>query len=148
MRSLEDRNVSFLDEEELLDGGKVIDSPEKYVATLAPFGERIQLGSTPVLSQDEIERQVGENLDFELATLTEWDYLTEIEPTHEEIRSIDSTMYRLKIEDNEVKGDAFHSEKHISECYDGSIEMFLDRYSEADSESLSKRGVKFYRDIG
>lgn len=134
--------------DDLLDKGMEIEHPEKYVAALKPFGDAVEHNPEIALSETHIENYVGEELDFELRTLTEWGYLTEIGADELGITRTDSSFYRLNTDDREVKADAVFSSIHIDEYYGGSIEQFLKGYSEQDSNALRKRGVNFYKAVG
>lgn len=137
-----------IDDEDLLDKGIEIESPERYVAALKPFGDAMDQNPEIALSEDHINSYVGEDLGFELRTLTEWDYLTELEPEELGISNIDSNFYRLNTGDQEVHADATFSSMHIDKYYGGSVEKFLRQHSEQDSESLKKQGVNFYKAVG
>lgn len=137
-----------IEQDDLLDKGMEIKHPEKYVAALKPFGDKIDYNPEIALSEKEIERYVGEDLSFQLRTLTEWDYLTEIGADELGITGRDSTFYRLNIDDREVQADAAFSSMHIDKYYGGSIEQFLNEYSEQDIDALRKQGVNFYKAVG
>jgi len=141
-------DLQIIEEEDLLNKGMNLEHPEKYVAALKPFGDAVEQNSEIALSEDHIENYVGEDLDFELRTLAEWDYLEEIGSDNLGITGTDSSFYRLNIEDREVRADAVFSARHIDKYYGGSIEQFLNKYSEQDSDALRKNGINFYKAVG
>ncbi len=144
----ENTEEPVIEYDDLLDKGMEIKHPEKYVAALKPFGDKVEDNPEIALSEEHIENCVGEDLDFQLRTLVEWDYLTEIGANELGITRTDCSFYKLNTDDKEVKADATLSSMHIDEYYGGSVEQFLNEHSEQDTNALRKNGVKFYKAVG
>lgn len=142
------QGLDVIEEEDLLDKGMELKQPEKYVAALKPFGDALEQNPEIALSEHHISSYVGEDLSFQLRTLTEWDYLTEVEPNEIGVSNNGSSYYRLNIDDREVQADAAFSAIHIRKYYGGSVEQFLNEYSDQDSDALRKNGINFYKAVG
>jgi hypothetical protein len=144
----ENTEEPVIEYDDLLDKGMEIEYPEKYVAVLKRFGDVIDHNPEMALREEELMRYVGEDLEFQLRTLTEWGYLTELAPEEIDMSGTESSFYRLNIDDDEVQADAAFASIHIDKYYDGCIEQFLREHSDEDRKALRKNGVKFYQAVG